>query len=327
MVEIRDVEEKIAGLDERLQTTPEGVHPFYYDQMKWLVELSARLMKHWQVAIQRSSNLQPPLEPQLLEPLADVIEETTSTYYELTDTAADEAIRRLSIAIRASADAYLANYTDVMHAVDPQVEHSMRTMSGLTRTIFDELAIVNETLKVKKDVEKLAEDTSAETEKVRSALGLKAELELADFFKTYARNELWLSWVFRVGTGAASAAVLYFAYFFYEHPPNADVKLSIYWSALGLRFVALAILGGIAVYLSKLASSHRRNGDWAKAMSVQLQTFSRFLEPLKNDEAIRNIYEEFARRVFGPPPTPAGDDAAVLPLTEAVSLINLASKG
>ncbi|MBJ7357072.1 hypothetical protein [Nocardioides sp.] len=125
----------------------------------------------------------------------------------------------------------------------------------------------------------------------------RAQHELSDHFKRLSWRERCASWLFRVLTFTALAGAVYAGA---EVPAGIDLE-----SGLGHLAIILA-LGGGAAYASRLASTHRSMADWAKSIQVQLNTFQDFLTTVTDDPAKARIYEEFARRVLGAPPSLLG---------------------
>lgn len=132
---------------------------------------------------------------------------------------------------------------------------------------------------------------------MKLAAGKVAEAQLTKHYKAYASSENSKSFWLRLATIAFVGAGIGVALL-------SDVKSSegaADWRIIGLHASIALSLGALAVYTSRLGGQHRRNGEWAKALEVQLSTFDAFVTQL--DPASRlTIYEDFARRVLGPSP-------------------------
>lgn len=64
---------------------------------------------------------------------------------------------------------------------------------------------------------------------------------------------------------------------------------------------------GVAGYCARQSHLHRTLATWSKTISIQLQTFDGFVDPI-DDLSIRDgLRTEFARRVFGPHPKLKGE--------------------
>lgn len=90
----------------------------------------------------------------------------------------------------------------------------------------------------------------------------------------------------------------------------------------------VAVVGsilGASAYAARLASVHRGTADWAESIKVQLETFQDFLGVIKDDETRHRVYEDFGRRVLGPPPI-HGEEPSSLPSAQLLELLAAASR-
>lgn len=180
----------------------------------------------------------------------------------------------------------------------PPAEHSLRGLIADLRNTRQVQAMRIDTAHLQAAaVDALADVTDAR-DKALDAAGVVGSASLATHFEKYASAERSASNTFRilaicaiVGT-VVSALIIGF-------PVQND------WAGLAFRLALIAGLGTLAAYFGRQASQHRRVYNWAKAISVQLQSFPAFVEPIAPEDR-HEIYRTFARRVLGPPPEKDG---------------------
>lgn len=73
--------------------------------------------------------------------------------------------------------------------------------------------------------------------------------------------------------------------------------------------------GGLATYFARLGGHHRHSAAWAKSISVQLDSYAKFVENTNGDGKMR-VFDQFAGRVLGAPP-PRSEKAAMQSATIA----------
>ncbi|MBD8485381.1 hypothetical protein IFT79_07110 [Frigoribacterium sp. CFBP 8759] len=160
----------------------------------------------------------------------------------------------------------------------------------------------------------------ASADSAKRAAGTAGEASLASYFQTYARHEHAASWLFRflAFAGLASTAVL--AWWLFVESENVDLKVS----SLILRSAMVLAIAAFSTYSIRLAGQHRHQGNWAKSIAVQLNSFGAFMEPVESGEVKDAIYEQFARRVLGAPPesrTTAPEGTLQITAHDLISLI------
>jgi hypothetical protein len=129
----------------------------------------------------------------------------------------------------------------------------------------------------------------------REAAGLAGDAALYSYFEDFSDKELRSATRFRWATiGAISAAVVIGAAL--PHGTASD------WTSLAYRLIVVAGVGGLAAYLGRQASLHRRAYLWAKSISVQLQSFPAFAASLPESETTGAVFQSFALRILGAPP-------------------------
>jgi len=151
-------------------------------------------------------------------------------------------------------------------------------------------------------------DAEAILASMKLAAGSVGEHRLTEHYSTYARHETLKSLGLRITAALLGVLIITIAL----SSGAASAKSASEWGLVGVRGTVALTLGAFAVYASRLASSHRTNGDWAKALEVQLRTSEAFLAPLPDDYGLP-VYQEFARRVLGPPPGSAEPASLVMP--------------
>lgn len=90
-----------------------------------------------------------------------------------------------------------------------------------------------------------------------------------------------------------------------------------------LLYPVLVAIGaaGLATYFARLGGHHRHTAQWAKSISVQLDSYEKFVHHTTVGASIP-VFDRFAARVLGPPP-PRNEKAAAQTtvLSEALALV------
>jgi hypothetical protein len=134
----------------------------------------------------------------------------------------------------------------------------------------------------------------------KTAAGITGDVVLSTFFGNYARDELRTAQLFRVATICSiGATVVLSVLFLLLHTAFTD------WNIFVPRLTLLAGIAALGTYYARQSSQHRRVGNWAKALHVQLQAFSAFMEPITDDGTRNEIFTAFSARVLGSPPASA----------------------
>ena len=154
-------------------------------------------------------------------------------------------------------------------------------------------------------------------DEAKRAAGEAGVSALEASFKDYAKKELLASFVFRLATLIVLLGVGAFAVVFLILP-HASGGLT---SEVVYRIAILTAFGALSAYLARQATHHRRNGDWAQAIEVQLKSFRAFVDPIPEGPSKEAMYDIFGRRVLGSPPdtrSASNDDLNLLmaPLME-----------
>ncbi|MDF2917226.1 MAG: hypothetical protein K0S70_1443 [Microbacterium sp.] len=152
----------------------------------------------------------------------------------------------------------------------------------------------------------------------RASAGNAGAADLSTHFGDYADRELRLSFGFRVATflgfgGSIAAALLL-------HLDISEISVP----SLVYRLTLTIGIAGLAAYFARLGGQHRRLGNWARSVQVQLQSLGAFTATI-TDETVRNqVQQEFARRVLGAPPERAagGNDQVSIPVAEILTFLN-----
>ncbi|PPF64523.1 hypothetical protein C5E11_03790 [Clavibacter michiganensis] len=148
------------------------------------------------------------------------------------------------------------------------------------------------------------------------AAGTAGEASLSTYFENYAKQQLRSSNLFRIGTIVTIIAAIAIAVVG-ARDSSGDITEAIYHVAI------VAGVAGLATYFGRQAGHHRRDGSWAKALQIQLQSFPAFMAAIPDDKTKALVYEAFAKRVLGAPPeakTSSDTSAEVMtqPLIDAV---------
>jgi len=143
-----------------------------------------------------------------------------------------------------------------------------------------------------------ASDATTAAENANTSAGIAADADLSVHFGEYAEGQLKTARNFRVATICVIALAIIAAAVI-PHLPDEETVDYIY---RGAQVLALAGLSG---YLGRQAGQHRRIGNWARAMQVQLKSFAAFIAPIENEKTLAAVYDEFSRRVLGAMPEKA----------------------
>lgn len=148
-------------------------------------------------------------------------------------------------------------------------------------------------------------------EELASAKAERAQGELAGEFAALSSREGATSWVLRAFTLALLGLAVMVAL---ALPSGAT------WQEAFGHVAVVATIGGAAAYSARLASNHRTVADWARSVEVQLSTFQDFLGAIGDTQVKNRLYEDFGRRVLGPPPAGVADDTGAMPTSQVVEL-------
>lgn len=189
---------------------------------------------------------------------------------------------------------------------------TLRLLDGLrdrTTPLIDSVEVA------KIEAEKASDELSRLRDELTAAHAEKSQGELSNQFKALRNREHATSWAFRLATLALAGLAIAFAI---NVPTNTD------WPDIAAHLAIVAILGGSSAYTARLGSSHRATGDWADSVRVQLNTFQDFLGVVQDEDARMRVYEEFGRRVLGPPPAVNGEpaDNGAMPVAQLMQLAN-----
>lgn len=75
---------------------------------------------------------------------------------------------------------------------------------------------------------------------------------------------------------------------------------------------------GLAAYLARQGAMHHELGTWAKTIAVQLSTFESYLASVEDEEAIAELRQRFAHRVFMSEPSPTRHPRAKVNLQSVI---------
>lgn len=195
------------------------------------------------------------------------------------------------------------------------LRESLRTL-GLLDALRRRIApVIDSVAAAKLETEEAGGELARLRDELTQARAEKAQGELSDQFKALRNREHVTSWVFRIVTLALAGMAIAVA---------VKVPTGAAWPDVAAHLAIVAILGGSSAYTARLASSHRATGDWADSVRVQLNTFQDFLGVVQDDDARMRVYEEFGRRVLGPPPAVNGEptDNGTMPIAQLVQLAN-----
>ena len=142
------------------------------------------------------------------------------------------------------------------------------------------------------EAEQSALDAESAARTARSAAGLVGEANLSLHFEQYAAREMRTANWFRASAVLTIVATIVIAIAL-PHPNPDDVSAVIY------RLAQLLGVAGLATYLGRQAGQHRRVGNWAESLHVQLKSFTAFIEPLIEGPIRDEIHGVFARRLLG----------------------------
>lgn len=139
----------------------------------------------------------------------------------------------------------------------------------------------------------------------------RAQGQLAREFAALSEREGRTGWGLRLLTLVLLAAAV---------AAGIAVPSGASWSETLGHLAVVATIGGAAAYTARLAANHRSVSDWARSVEVQLATFQDFLGAIDDAPVKNRLYEDFGRRVLGPPPSGVGDDGSSVPTANIVEL-------
>ncbi|MGA6128851.1 MULTISPECIES: hypothetical protein [unclassified Microbacterium] len=160
-----------------------------------------------------------------------------------------------------------------------------------------------------------AEEATRLAEVTAKAAGVSGIAGEAEALSIYAKKQLQAAEFFR-WFAASLIALTLLAAIVVPHPASDDVAGAIY------RLAIIAGAAGLATYFGRQAGMHRRNGNWASALLVQLKTFPALAESIRDEELKGRLFESFAQRLLLSAPEhgkPTSDEtASVQSLLEAI---------
>ena len=166
--------------------------------------------------------------------------------------------------------------------------------SRLEQLLIEARSALNTVNDQARDVERSAQEAQESAQLAANAAGEAGEASLGDYFRRYAERELRSANWFRVGTLAVLLLSLATAGYYAAGPIT-------YERAIPHAVQVLAALG-VSAYLGGQSSGHRRVGDWARAIEVQLKSFPAFIEPIRGSDAADSLYDTLGKRVLSVPP-------------------------
>jgi hypothetical protein len=169
------------------------------------------------------------------------------------------------------------------------------------------------------------EEVRASVERVRDlesaaqeSAGNAGAADLSIHFGEYADRELRLSFWFRAATFVGLGSSVGAAYLIHLAITDASISSLIY------RVTLTVGIAGLAAYFARLGGQHRRLGNWARSVQVQLKSLAAFTATITDDGVRNQVQQEFARRVLGAPPERAagGNDQVSIPVAEILTFLN-----
>lgn len=151
----------------------------------------------------------------------------------------------------------------------------------------------------------------ASATKASSAAGSTADHAMSAFYRELAKEEqdsanLFRRWAIALGAVAGSLAWVFLAgagaFGWLAIAPGDYVHLI-------QRLLVLTAFLALAGYLARQGHQHRTMANWARSLSVQLQTFDAFADAIETSEVRDDLRRTFAARVFGDHPAVKGEPA------------------
>lgn len=145
-----------------------------------------------------------------------------------------------------------------------------------------------------------------------------SESELAEHYNGFAeeersRAEWFRNWtIVLIVTGIGVAIFL----------PNDSEKVQDIVS----RLATIAAVFGLAGYLARQSSHHRRLSVWGRTIAVQLHTFEGYLSPINSEDKRNELRASFAARVFSNPPESRTESSNSVPAEWMANLLALLSR-
>lgn len=175
-----------------------------------------------------------------------------------------------------------------------QAIRSWRNDARLREVVSEARAALARVNDQAKEAHEALEDARESANLAAGAAGEAGESALGVFFKEYADRELRSANAFRIATIILLGASLVAAILYALGPFSLERAIS--------HAVQVLAAAGIATFLGSQANGHRRTGNWARAIEVQLKSFPAFIAPIRASEVAERLYETIGRRVLGSPP-------------------------
>lgn len=168
--------------------------------------------------------------------------------------------------------------------------------------------VLNDTVNIRTEVTRLVNQASVAANDAKEAAADIGSNELSAMYERYAKSHLRRAMWFRawtiglLGAGVAVAAALVLGIDFsgwlpiHTHAPTSE------WTPVAYRLAVVAGLAALAAYLGRQAGNHRRLGEWASAIEIQLRAFNAFIAKIADPKVRDEAQLAFARRVLGPAP-------------------------
>ncbi len=207
----------------------------------------------------------------------------------------------------------------VLNIEGPKGIDDMREVMEPARAALDALQVMRDERQEKEardvldSLKEKASEGAVTLDALKRASGAASDDVMSSFYTTLATAEtekadLFRAWtVVLTVTGGLSALIFLFTppELFYAVANDADRIIRLIQKA-----IFVAGIFGIAAYLSRQAHQHRVLGNWAKSLSVQLQTFDAYLAAVESPDVRDELRKSFAGRAFGDHPTAKGDPSS-----------------
>lgn len=146
---------------------------------------------------------------------------------------------------------------------------------------------------------KAAEDARQSADKAALAAGQAGAARLSAAMSEYGTKQLGLAHRYRVTTIVMLSVIVGSAVLLLI-PQFTDTE--IHWGQVTYKIAVLLALSALTTYIGRQASRHQRLGDWAASLDAQLRSFPSFVDQVKDEKAVAELYANFSRRMLSAPP-------------------------
>lgn len=221
--------------------------------------------------------------------------------------------------VKNSADRYLGQYYRE-HGELPQ-PNRIQEVETIIRALIQKVEISQREDSMSELFEqatKAAERAVEARDTIQVTAASVSESELAEHYSKFAEGEAKKAEWFRGFTIGLIIAGIMLAWLLLNN--GTEPKDIVF------RVTIIAAVFGLAGYLARQSSHHRRLAVWGDTIAVQLHTFEGYLSPINNDDMQHQLRLTFAARVFASPPESKTESSDSVPADWMASTLALLTR-